>query len=84
MLGVPHAQLGRAVGHRGEVDVVHQHLWPIVRPEAGGEEVAAGEQLATKKDVAAFEVLVEMLRSDQAQEQTAAIRALQRLGDPRA
>ncbi|MDC0717764.1 HEAT repeat domain-containing protein [Nannocystis bainbridge] len=45
---------------------------------------AAALQLATHKDAAAFDVLVEMLRSDQANEQSEAIRALQRLGDGRA
>ncbi len=48
------------------------------------QRFAAAEQLATKKDAAAFDVLVEKLRSDQASEQSEAIRALQRLGDPRA
>lgn len=48
------------------------------------QRFAAASQLATKKDAAAFDVLVEMLRSDQASEQSEAIRALQRLGDPRA
>ncbi|MBL9104629.1 MAG: HEAT repeat domain-containing protein [Myxococcales bacterium] len=48
------------------------------------QRFAAAQQLATKKDIAAFDVLVEMLRSDQSGEQTEAIRALQRLGDPRA
>ncbi|HEY0138873.1 MAG TPA: HEAT repeat domain-containing protein, partial [Nannocystis sp.] len=48
------------------------------------QRFAAAEQLATKKDAAAFDVLVEKLRSDQANEQSEAIRALQRLGDPRA
>ena len=45
---------------------------------------AAALQLATQKDVAAFDVLVEMLRSDQSNEQNHAIQALQRLGDVRA
>ncbi|HEY8376786.1 MAG TPA: HEAT repeat domain-containing protein, partial [Nannocystis sp.] len=44
---------------------------------------AAALQLATQKDAAAFDVLVEMLRSDQVSEQGEAIRALQRLGDGR-
>ena len=48
------------------------------------QRFAAAEQLATKKDTAAFDVLVEKLKSDQAGEQSEAIRALQRLGDPRA
>jgi len=48
------------------------------------QRFAAAEQLATKKDAAGFEVLVEKLRSDQPNEQSEAIRALQRMGDPRA
>ncbi|MEZ4451876.1 MAG: HEAT repeat domain-containing protein [Nannocystaceae bacterium] len=45
---------------------------------------AAAEILAQKGDAAAFDVLCEMLASDQAREQTTAIQCLQRLGDPRA
>ena len=48
------------------------------------QRFAAAQQLASKADPAAFDVLVEMLRSDQANEQSEAIRALQRLGDPKA
>jgi ParB family chromosome partitioning protein len=39
------------------------------------QRFAAAEQLATKKDASAFDVLVEKLRSDQANEQSEAIRA---------
>ena len=48
------------------------------------QRFAAAQQLAIKKDPAAFDVLVEQLRSDQGNEQSEAIRALQRLGDPKA
>lgn len=46
-------------------------------------KIAAASELASKKDSAAFEFLVELLASDRKEEQRSAIQSLRRIDDPR-